>query len=566
MVSVMGESVSLKRVGRKLRGLCPFHPEKTPSFYVDDSKGLFYCFGCQAGGDLFKFIMMRENVEFLDAVKLLARRSGIPIPESRHGGSSERESLLAAHRAAAEFFHKTLLERPEGKPARAYLQSRGLSELAITQLQIGFAPDRWDSLKGHLAAKGHPTNLLVTGGLLSQHPTKGSTYDRFRNRIMFPIRSLTGDVVGFGGRLIGPGEPKYLNSAETPLYNKREHLYGLDQTRQGIRSLSEAVVVEGYFDFASLFQAGVTNVVATLGTAFAEEQVSLLRRFTKKVVVNYDADDAGASATLRSVGLLVAKGLRVRVLRLESGKDPDEFVRQRGLSTYQALLDEAPNYFDYLLESAAAGKDLSDYEKKSEVLREILPALAQVPDRIERSGYVTRLAEKLAISDELMLADVREALLKGPQPATATPRIRAAATGAPTESETRLLRALLEAADLRAELLAHLSAEDLEGSSIEMMVRAVIGLCRQGSEITYAGLSEILGETERSVLARLAMRSQPIISRDEALRCVESLKLKRLRKEREGLQKEMEKEIDAARLDELMRRKMDVSRQIDALS
>ncbi len=570
MVALISETVALKRAGRKFRGLCPFHPEKTPSFHVDDAKGLFYCFGCQAGGDIFKFVMLRENLDFPQAARLLAQKSGIPVPAPRgpDGRPSEREALLAAHRAAAEFFHDLLVKRPEGAAARDYLAARGITGDTIARLQIGYAPDRWDSLKGHLTGKGFDTRLLVTGGLLSTNDERTSTYDRFRGRVIFPIRGVTGEVLGFGGRILGAVEPKYLNSAETPLYNKRENLFGLHETRQAIRDAGEAIVVEGYFDYASLWQAGVPHVVATLGTAFAEEQVALLRRFAGKVVINYDPDAAGASATRRSIELLVSAGLKVRVLRLDGGLDPDEYVRQRGLDDYMARVQAAPRHFDYLLGQAIRGKDLSDYEQKAAALREVIPALAQVPDRIERAGYVNSIAEKLGIDDDLTLAEIRDGVLKTPRPRPADARRSAGPAPAAelSESEARLIRGLLESAEIRNDVLARLGSEDLAGSAIEELFRAVEGLSEAGEDVSWTRLSEVLREPARSLVARLAVRSDPGISRDEALRCVESLRLRRLRRERDLLQKEMEHELSAARLDELLRRKMEVSRQIDSLS
>jgi len=576
IVALVSESVPLKKSGRKFRGLCPFHPEKTPSFYVDDAKGLFYCFGCQAGGDAFKFVMLRENAEFIEAARILARKLGIPITESKPGRPSERDALLAAHRDAADLYHEILLKRPEAEGARKYLESRGITQETIARLRIGYAPASWDTLKGALVAKGYPASLLLTGGLLSRRESGGTTYDRFRDRVMFPIANLSGDVVGLGGRILSEGDPKYLNSSESPIYNKRDNLFGLQLTRGGIRDAGEAVVVEGYFDFASLFQAGVGNVVATLGTAFAEEQASLLRRFTDSVVINYDPDSAGSSATRRGIDTLLGQGFKVRVLQLDAGNDPDEFVRKRGVEPYRARLTGAPKFFDYLMERAAAGKDLSDFEAKSAALKEILPVIGLVPDRIERSGYVNLLAERLGIDDEMMLAEVRDALAKTPArsarptgPPGHMPAGRSVSSLEPArtiEAEWRLVRALLESAALRSELLSRLSPEDLAGSAIEPMVRGVEGLSGAGAEISYARLSEILPEPSRALLARLAMRPEPVVSREEAMRCVESIKLRRLRRQRERLQKEMERELDSARLEEMMRRKMELSRQIDSLS
>ena len=575
IVALISESVPLKKAGRKHRGLCPFHPEKTPSFHIDDAKGVFYCFGCQTGGDAFKFVMLRENVDFLEAARLLARRAGIPIPQTGQGKPSEREGILAAHRIAADFYHELLKSRPEAKAAREYLNARGITSETIERLKIGLAPDRWDALKTHLTSKGVAVPILVTGGLLARRegsaPTgSAGTYDRFRNRVLFPIRNLAGEIVGFGGRIIGAGEPKYLNSAETPVYNKRENLYGLDLTRNGIRDEGEAIVVEGYFDFASLQQAGMTNVVATLGTAFSDEQASLLRRFTDRVVINYDPDAAGANATRRSLDLLLEKGFKVRVLQLSGGRDPDEFVRHHGVAGYREALAAAPKYFEYLMARATAGKDLSDYEAKSAALREILPILSRVPDRIERAGYVNALSDKLGVADDLMLAEIRDTLSTRPAGARApNPGVRMPTPGSAVkmmESEGRLVRAMLEGPDVREELLGHLTEEDFAGLPIEPIVRAIEGLARDGGEVSYARLTEVLKDPARTLLTRLAMSTDPVVSRNEAMRFVESIKVHRLRREREKLQKQMENESDPARLEDLLRLKMEVSRHIDSLS
>ncbi len=565
VVALVSETVPLKRAGRKFRGLCPFHSEKTPSFYLDDEKGLFYCFGCQTGGDLFKFVMLRENVEFLEAARILARRAGIPIPDTRGGPRrSEKEAILAAHKDAAEFFHEILKSGREGAAARRYLRARGITGETVERLQMGFAPESWDSLKGHLVRRGYTTAQLVAGGLLSRKEATGSTYDRFRGRVVFPIRNLAGETIGFGGRVIGDGEPKYLNSAESPLYNKRDHLYGLDLARGAVRDAGEAIVVEGYFDVASLVQAGVHHVVATLGTSFAEQQVALLRRFTENVVINYDPDAAGASATRRSIDLLIAQGLRVKVLRLQGGLDPDAFVREHGGDAYRDRAGAAPRYFDYLLDRAVEGRDLADHAVKSRVLRELLPVIARVPDRIERSGFVNLLAERLGIEDGLMLAEIRDSVVK--EGRASVPTVRREKGARLGDAEARLLRALIDSADLRSEMLPVVRFDDVSGSMVEDVVRAMKGLVDEGGAVSYARLCEILDEPVRSVLAMLAVDQGPQVGREEAMRCLESIRIRRLKNERDQLQKEMESTSDAARLDDLMRRKFELSRQIDALA
>ena len=564
VVALISESVPLKRAGRKFRGLCPFHAEKTPSFYLDDEKGLFYCFGCQTGGDVFKFVMLRENVEFLEAARLLARRAGVPIPEQRGGGQrSEREVILAAHKDAAGYFHEILKSGDEGAAARRYLRGRGITGETVERLQMGYATDSWDSLRDHLVRRGFGVEPLVSGGLLSRKEGRSSTFDRFRDRVVFPIRNLSGEVIGFGGRLIGQGEPKYLNSSDTAIYNKREMLYGLDLTRGAIRDTGEAIVVEGYFDFASLLQAGIGNAVATLGTSFTEQQAVLLRRFADSVVMNYDPDAAGATATRRSIDLLISLGFSVRVLRIASGQDPDEFVRAEGAEAYRALVAQAPRHFDYLLECAIAGRDMFDRELKSRVVREILPIIAKVPDRVERSGCINTMAERLAIDDAILLSEIRDALLKERRPRV--PGVRPPAPTRFTTAEGRLVRALVESTELREELLAQLQTDELEGSLVDDIVRALQGLTADGGEVTYATLVETLNEPVRSVLAMLAVEQAPTVDRAEAMHCIDSMKMRRLKRERDMLQKEMESATDA-QLEDLLRRKVELSRQIDSLA
>src|SRR5262245_2089027 len=327
----VGEFVRLRRVGRRLVGLCPFHAEKTGSFSVDEQKQLFHCFGCGAGGDVFKFMMLHEKLDFREALEALAEKHGIEVPRRARSETAPKglkERLLEANGAAASWFRAQLAEPRVGAAGRAYLEQRGVGSRTIEQLGIGFAPREWDGLRRHLLARGFTQDELVASGLVVVRADGSGVYDRFRERIIFPIVSAGGKIVGFGGRAIAPpaelgNRPKYLNSPETPVYSKSETLYGLYPAREALKREGAAVLVEGYLDFASLFEAGIENVVASLGTAFTEGHARLLARYVDGVVVNYDPDAAGRAATLRSLAPLVAKGLRVRVLRLPAGEDPD---------------------------------------------------------------------------------------------------------------------------------------------------------------------------------------------------------------------------------------------------
>lgn len=573
IVSVVSESVALKKSGRKYRGLCPFHNEKTPSFYVDELKQLFYCFGCATGGDTFKFVMLREGVGFPEALRLLARRAGIVVPASdgSSGRTSEREALLAACKDASLVYAKILKERAEGEPGRAYLEQRGVSAEIADELGLGFAPDSWDTLRDELPGQGHRPQVLLAAGLLGRND-RGGYFDRFRNRIIFPIINLSGDVIGFGGRDIADGQPKYLNSQETLVYNKRENLYGLFQSRHVIKEKGEAIIVEGYLDYVALYQAGVRNVAATLGTSFTDEQAGLLRRFTEKVVLNYDTDSAGESATKRSLEKLLAQGLGVRVLQLPSGKDPDAFLRSSSAEAYRGHLDQAPNGFDFLVSSASAGHDLGNPSEVAAAAREIVPVLAKIPSRVERSRYVGMLADKLRVDDGVLLAEIRDALLRDAKSSAraasaerpAAPRTEAARPV--REAEARLLRALVEVETCRSRLLHEILPADLEDAMTASIIGRIADLESRGREISYGELTGTLPDRERDLLAKIAMRGDPPPDMREAEHCLQTLRRFRLIKERNGVQKEMEGAPDRTRLEELMRKKIDLSRQIDALS
>jgi DNA primase len=345
IVQVVQEYVPLKRAGRTYKGLCPFHGEKTPSFHVDPDKGFFHCFGCHVGGDVFKFLELHERVTFPDAVKMLAQKFGVALPQLDENGSDDRrrdaalrETLLKVHEVAAAYFREQLAA-PVGARARQQLKDRELTTSTIEQLGLGFAPNTREGLKGRLLGQGFAPALLIQSGLLVQRES-GELIDRFRNRLIVPICRDTGSVIAFGGRQMDPdqGGPKYLNSPETPIYSKSRTLYGLSLSKGQIRQAGFAVLVEGYFDFAQVFQSQAAPAVASCGTALTAQQSQLLRRFTSKVVLSFDPDAAGEGAAARSCDLLVAEGFDVNVVVLDTGEDPDTFIRKNGGDNYRARL------------------------------------------------------------------------------------------------------------------------------------------------------------------------------------------------------------------------------------
>ncbi|MFQ3590849.1 MAG: DNA primase, partial [Chloracidobacterium sp.] len=404
IVRVISNYVTLRKRGANYLACCPFHHEKTPSFNVHPGKQVFKCFGCGVGGNVFSFVMRMESVSFAEAVRLVAEACGLPPPEARAVApdtareAEERERLLRLHDLAAQFFQNQLA-LPEHYAARDYLAQREVYESTTAALGIGYAPDRWESLSRFLREHGATTGDLERSGLVTLKEGSPGHYDRFRGRIMFPIADAQGRIIAFGGRVLGDGEPKYLNSPETPLYVKGKHLFGLHLTKEAIRRAGFAIVVEGYMDFLRLYQSGVRNVVATLGTALTEAQVRQLRRYleTPKVVINFDSDRAGQAATRRSFELFLEQGFRVNVLYLPEGKDPDDFIRVRGADEYRERLKQSQPLIEYLTDLARFEYDVSRPAGQAQAVNAVLPYISKINDAIERDLAAERLADRLRL-------------------------------------------------------------------------------------------------------------------------------------------------------------------------
>ena len=417
IVAVIQDYVPLKKLGATFKGLCPFHGEKTPSFHVDRDKGVFHCFGCGVGGDVFKFLELHDKLGFGDAVKQVAQRFGITLPEpeqteEQRVSAVERESLLKVHDAAAAWF-RAQLASPAGARVRRQLDERGITDTTAAAIRFGFAPPGRQALAAALAAQGFSERLLLRAGLVVQRDD-GSLVDRFRNRLMIPICRDSGPVVAFGGRALEPDQqPKYLNSPETPIYSKGRTLYGLHLSKAPIREARFAVLVEGYFDFAQVYQAGCRGVVASCGTALTPDQARQLKRFTDKVVLSFDPDAAGQAAAAKSCELLVAEGFRVSVATLPAGQDPDLFIRDQGGTGYRQRLSGAQPYLDYLLDRAAARHDLNLDEGRVQFLAELVPVAARIPDPALRDRFADRLALRSLVAPDVVRAEIRKAASDG---------------------------------------------------------------------------------------------------------------------------------------------------------
>ena len=567
IVVVIQDYVSLKKLGANYKGLCPFHGEKTPSFQVTRDKGFFHCFGCGVGGDVIKFLELHEKIGFADAVKQLAQRFGMNLPElegsdEERANAAERENLLKVHESAAAWFAAQLTS-PAGIRIRKQIAARGVTDGTSNTLRLGFAPPGRHGLREALLAQGYSQALLLRAGLLVQRDD-GSVVDRFRNRLMIPICRDTGPVIAFGGRAVeADQQPKYLNSPETPIYSKSRTLYGLNLAKGAIRHGKFAVLVEGYFDFAQVYQAGLEAVVASCGTALTSQQAQLLRRFTSKVVLSFDPDAAGQGAAAKSCELLVSEGFEVNVATLPAGEDPDTFVRRHGPQGYRQQLSGSRPYLEYLLDRAAAGRDLNSDEGRVKFLTDLLPVAGRIPDAAMRDLFADRLAHKARVTDDVVRAEIRKMAVNRQTPA----RSELPSFSRVTKAEKGLIWALVNRPSGALEALEGFSQEDFEG----LACRSVLDLARK--------LNDDRGFSPSELLQRLSMLEAQLVTTIASEReppalglhsCVREIQRSRYERERGALQREIDRlqtsgAGDGPEMNALLTRKLDLGRLIQAL-
>jgi DNA primase len=539
IVTVISDTVSLRKAGNAYKGLCPFHGEKTPSFNVMRERGFFHCFGCGVGGDVFKFVELQEKVGFQEAIRHLAARFGIPIPEMEQSGeqresAAEREALVKIHEIALAYFREQLAT-PAGARWRDYLlKERGLTQETIDQLQIGWAPPSRDALKQRLHKAGFNAIQMVTSGLITRRDD-GTEIDRFRNRLMIPIARDTGTVIAFGGRALDADQqPKYLNSPETPIYTKSRTLYGLNLTKAALRSGNFALIVEGYFDFAQVHQAGGFPVIATCGTALTSQQAQMLRRFAAKAVLCYDADRAGQTAAERSSELLVSEGFDVNVVQLPGGEDPDTFMQKHGREAFVAQLKKSRPYLEYLLDRAAAQHDVTRDDGRREFLSRMLGVAARIPDPAARDQFADRLAHKARVTEAVVRAEIRKAAAarKTELPAERVPTLQ----GHIRKAEMGLFWTLVHQPEVALEAIRHLESDDLKGLSTENLFRIVRDLNVRPEDVP-ATLMERLSTQEAELLASVAAEPSPPAVLPDL--CVVALKYVRLERQLAEVQREL---------------------------
>ena len=539
IVRLVGEHVRLKRSGgARYMGLCPFHQEKTPSFSVHGGLQFYHCFGCGASGDVFKFVMETERLTFPEAVRRLAERAGIPLPRAR-GPEADAEArlraaLLEMHETAAAFFQQRL-HSAEGAAVRQYLERRGVSPGMAAEFRLGYAPASGSALLRQLGPS-YGTEVLEASGLVLKRDS-GGHFDRFRGRLMFPIGNEAGKVIAFGGRALRKeDQPKYLNSPETLIYRKSRVLFNFHRAREGMRRQELVVLVEGYMDALAVFSAGVSNVVASCGTSLTLLQVKALAPLVKTVVVNYDPDAAGAAATERSLSTLLEEGLKVGVLALPTGQDPDQFIRSQGSEAYRAQLEAAPSFFAFLVERARALFDLGSASGRAAAARHILQYINKLPDSMERAELAKDLADRLGLDRQVVGRELSAAA------ADRRPWSGAAAPNA-SQYEKELLRVILENPAARSSLLQVLSEADLWADWVTRPIFAALSALDlpSGEALDVTALFDRLEPPDRARLAGIVhQEAVELIAPDKAQQYVEELRrLGQLRRVRERKRRQL---------------------------
>lgn len=538
LVRIIEPYAPLKKKGTSWMGCCPFHQEKTPSFSVSPNKGFYKCFGCGKGGNAFTFLMEMEGLNFPEAIERVAEMSGVPLPERVDDGqfrqSKKRreekkqlsEQVVELNRTALEFWEAALQGSGEGEKrkrgkgekgqkavaAREYLEQRGITEEIIKQFRIGFSPDSWDALLNHLREKGHDDKLIAQSGLVSVNEEKDRIFDRFRGRIMFPVLDVNGNPVAFGARAMGDEQPKYLNSPETPAYVKGQHLYGLFQSKEGIRQKKFVILVEGYLDLIALYQFGINNVAASLGTAFTAEQSKLLSRFTKKVVINYDGDSAGVNAARRAVEELLPNDFEIKVLVLPDGQDPDDFIRAGGTEAYNEARGRAAPFLGFTLDAAAKGRSLNNPKQKAEAIEEVMPVLSLIKNPIQKRESFDQSMDFFRVEDQGLKRDLWHAVKSGGQTDAGQVRkqARRAAQVKITVAEQHLLELMTHDAELRGRILPVLEESDYEALATAPIFRAMYSIDANGFELTLENLLERLPDDELATdFVPLLMMGEP---------------------------------------------------------
>ncbi len=549
ILDLVSEYLTLKKVGNSYKGLCPFHPEKTPSFHVNKEKQLFYCFGCHVGGDAFTFLMKAEGLNYREALERLARRCGLELKKGNGKGYkddlSEKQQIWEINKVAKTYFENNLWQRGSGLE---YLRQRGLRDDIIKEFGLGFALGSWDSLLLYLR-KTYPDELILKAGLICPRQNGSGYYDRFRNRVIFPINNLYNDICGFGARQVNPAEdgPKYLNSPETPVYSKGRILYGLYNAKTAITQKKYVLLVEGYLDFLTLFQAGFKNVVATLGTALTINQIQVLKRFTNNVVLVFDPDTAGQNAAHRGIDLFLEQDVKVKAVILPSGKDPDNFIREEGGEKFVKIIKDAKPFIDYLLDAHKLTEKIS-IEEKSQGIEKIIPFLTKIRNPIEQDGYIRYVAQKVKISEDALRHHIGQKYIsrKGAgQSKQAYSSQELYKFNNRRSVERLLLQLALDRGEPSEVILQNVNEEDFKDTQIRALANIIFDRWRQGISIDAKHfLLEVENEKQKELISKVLVSSESFEDTDQAiLDCIKKLKQERIAKQLKDIKNSLDSEV-----------------------
>ncbi|MBL7070715.1 MAG: DNA primase [Candidatus Omnitrophica bacterium] len=563
IAEIISSYIPLKRAGRNFKASCPFHHEKTPSFVVNPSKGIFHCFGCGVGGNAFSFIMKYEKLEFPEVAKILAKKTGVRLPERPDRNAGAQTSLInrlyGAHEHAAVYFQNALAS-PAGKRAREYIAKRGLQSETIRKFGLGFALNAWDGLLLYLKRKGFAADTLEKSGLIIKKQEGSGHFDRFRNRLIFPIFDQRDKIIAFAGRVLDDSLPKYMNSPETPIYNKSRILFGLNFARKGIGGKDAAIVVEGYTDLMIPYQDGMDNIVASCGTALTLDHVRLLKRHSRNVIMVYDSDKAGEMATLRGLDVLLSEDMNVAIARLPEGFDPDSYVRKYGIAKFTDALKKPVSLFEYELDLFTAAHGTSSTEAKTKVADEMLKVIGRVNNEILKSEYIKKLGERLDLSEgairqesQRLIKDRRTGYGPGPRPL-----VREAIKPL-SEADKILIGLMLEDNSVISLVKEKIGHAEFSNEFAQNIARFIFDFYESNRPVTYAALiSHIDADGSENLLSEIGTAQFAAANKEKNLEdCISWIKKDNLKRELDDLRAEIKKAQNAgenSRLTELVSR------------
>ncbi|MEA3560483.1 MAG: DNA primase [Candidatus Omnitrophota bacterium] len=553
IIEIISAYIPLKRVGSNFKAPCPFHNEKTPSFIVNPAKQIWHCFGCGLGGNVFSFVMRHEKLEFPDTVRFLAGKAGVEIPLSYEGGikkQSKNKSLYRINELAAGYFQNNLADPNKGKLARQYLDKRGVSPEVIRKFRLGFALNQWDGFLRFAKAKGESEDLLKTAGLIIPRKDRGY-YDHFRGRLIFPILDLQDRVLAFGGRVLDASLPKYINSPQNPLFNKGRCLYGLNTAKESLRGKEHLIIVEGYMDLITLYRMGVRNVIAALGTALTSEHARLLKRYVPTAVMVYDADQAGETASLRGLEILIEGGLRVKVVRLPEGFDPDSFIITRGKEGFEKAVVDGEDLFDYKLGLLTSKYNAEKLEEASRITAEMLPTISRIDNAVLKSGYISKLARRLSINENSLLIELKRIKQKGVSNYQSQRSNIPGYNFAINVKEKFLIGLMLEDFKIAAQVKNCLALDDFKDPGLKQIVAAIFRLISEKKKFSCSQVINYLKDDRASqIIAGISASSEIAGYTDKqgnelsdkkkvVADCIEKIKAESLKQARLDLQRKI---------------------------